>query len=100
MRELIIKEYSLKESSEKHVTTKFFATEVIKSPSNTSLSIDDVLARTKLQNIVNTSTDVIKFEENEFKLFLELFNNSKWNYSHEDLGDFILEVKKLNESII
>lgn len=95
MKELKVKEYSLLEDAEKHVTTKFFATQVIKSPSDNGYTIDDVLARTKLQNVVNDSVDVIKFEDADFKTFVELMNKSKWTFTHEDLADFITEVKKL-----
>ena len=95
MKELKIKEYSLFEDAEKHVTTKFFATQVIKSPSDNGYTIDDVLARTKLQNVVTNSIDVIKFEDADFKIFVELMNKSKWTFTHEDLADFITEVKKL-----
>lgn len=95
MKELKVKEYSLLEDAEKHVTTKFFATQVVKSPSDTGYSIDDVLARTKLQNVINDSVDVIKFEDADFKVFVDLMNKSKWTFTHEDLADFITEVQKL-----
>jgi len=95
MKELKVKEYSLLEDAEKHVSTKFFATQVIKSPSDNGYSIDDVLTRTKLQNLINNSVDVINFEDADFKTFVELMNKSKWTFTHEDLADFITEVKKL-----
>ena len=96
MKELKIKEYTLMEDAVKNITTKYFALQVIKSPAeNGGYSIHDVLARTKLQNIVNESVDVIKFEDTDFKLFIDLLNKSKWTFSHEDLADFITEVKIL-----
>ncbi len=95
MKELKIKEYSLMENAEKHVNTKFFATQVIKSPSDNGYSIDDVLARTKIQNIINDSVDSIKFEDTDYIKFVDMLNKSKWTFSHEDLADFITEVQKL-----
>lgn len=95
MKELKIKEYSLMEDGDKHVTTKFFVLQVIKTPVEGGLSIDDVLNRTKLQNVINDAVDTITFEDADFKNFLDLFNKSKWVIFHDDLADFINEVKKL-----
>ena len=80
--------------AENHVTTKFFATQVIKSPQD-SFTINEVLERTKLQNIVNDSVNDILFNDSEFDSFIELLNKSKWTYAHEDLADFITEVNNL-----
>jgi hypothetical protein len=108
MKKLTIKQYGKEESEIKEegfqgqlakTSTDKLLIIALKYPVQGGYSMDDIMTRVKLQRVIEAAAkeekEEIDFEDADAKDIKAVEASARWGVFHEDLLDFLEEVKKL-----